>query len=127
MTDGTRWDFNNPTQPPSFSAPPPTADIGKPSFKLEVSEDGRTTRLYVADPLTALFRDGRQLNMRDVFADKLMYRVTYRRNKSTGKVRRGRGGQQTLTVARAKEPRQEQETKLVFSVFCRRCTTPRAA
>lgn len=60
-------------------------DIGKPNFKLEVSQDKRKTTLYVQDPLTALFKDGRQLNMRDVYADKLMYRVTYRRNKSTGK------------------------------------------
>lgn len=63
-----------------------TADIGKPEFKLEVSEDQRKTTLYVTDPLTALFKDGRQLNIRDVFNDQLMYRVTYRRSGSTGKV-----------------------------------------
>lgn len=63
-----------------------TADIDKPDFKLEVSEDQRKTTLFVTDPLTALFKDGRQLNIRDVFSDQLMYKVTYRKNKSTGKV-----------------------------------------
>nr|CAD67771.1 tissue factor 1 [Tetraodon nigroviridis]CAD67784.1 tissue factor 1 [Tetraodon nigroviridis] len=60
-------------------------EIGKPDFKLEVSEDQRKTTLFVSDPLTALFKDGRQLTLRDVFADKLMYKVTYRKNRSTGK------------------------------------------
>lgn len=68
-------------------SPALAADIGKPDFKLEVSQDKKKTTLYVQDPLTALFKDGRQLNMRDVYADQLKYRVTYRRNKSTGKVR----------------------------------------
>ncbi|KAM3593599.1 uncharacterized protein V6R79_016742 [Siganus canaliculatus] len=60
-------------------------EIGKPDFKLEVSQETGRTTLYVTDPLTALFKDGRQLNMRDIFADQLQYKVTYRRNKSTGK------------------------------------------
>lgn len=62
------------------------ADIGKPDFKLEVSADNKKTSLFVTDPLTALFKDGRQLNIRDIFSDQLMYKVTYRKNKSTGKV-----------------------------------------
>lgn len=61
--------------------------MGKPDFKLEVSEDQRKTTLVVMDPPTALFKDGRQLTLRDIFTDKLMYKVTYRRNRSTGKVR----------------------------------------
>ncbi|XP_069007305.1 coagulation factor IIIa [Embiotoca jacksoni] len=60
-------------------------DIGRPDFKLEVSEDKKKTTLYVSDPLTALFKDGRQLNIRDVFSDQLQYKVTYRKNQSTGK------------------------------------------
>uniref|UniRef100_A0A3Q2XVX5 Tissue factor n=1 Tax=Hippocampus comes TaxID=109280 RepID=A0A3Q2XVX5_HIPCM len=60
-------------------------DIGRPDFKLEVSDNKKTTTLYVTDPLTALFRDGRQLNIRDIFSDKLHYKVTYRKNKSSGK------------------------------------------
>lgn len=62
------------------------AGIGKPDFELEVSEDKKKTTLLVTDPLTALFQDGRQLTLRDIFTDKLMYKVTYRKNKSTGKV-----------------------------------------
>uniref|UniRef100_A0A3P8STV2 Tissue factor n=1 Tax=Amphiprion percula TaxID=161767 RepID=A0A3P8STV2_AMPPE len=60
-------------------------DISKPDFKLKVSEDKKKTTLYVTDPLTALFKDGQQLNIRDIFSDQLQYRVTYRKNQSTGK------------------------------------------
>lgn len=63
-----------------------TADIGKPDFKLEVSEDKKKITLHVTDPLTAVFKDGRQLNIRDIFSDDLQYLVTYRKSKSTGKV-----------------------------------------
>ncbi|XP_051266241.1 coagulation factor IIIa [Dicentrarchus labrax] len=60
-------------------------DIGKPDFKLEVSEDKKNTTLYVTDPLTALFNDGHQLTIRDIFSSQLEYKVTYRKNRSTGK------------------------------------------
>ncbi|KAM9333101.1 coagulation factor III, tissue factor a [Pholidichthys leucotaenia] len=60
-------------------------DIGRPDFTLWVSEDKKKTTLNVTDPLTALFKDSHQQNIRDIFTDKLFYRVTYRRNKSTGK------------------------------------------
>ncbi|XP_029935657.1 coagulation factor III, tissue factor a [Myripristis murdjan] len=60
-------------------------DIGKPDFKIEVSKDKRKTTLYVSDPLTALFENGRQLSIRDVFADELQYKVLYWRATSTGK------------------------------------------
>ncbi|CAJ1082003.1 coagulation factor IIIa [Xyrichtys novacula] len=60
-------------------------DLGRPEFKLEVNGNKRSTTLYVTDPLTAVFKDGRQLNLRDIFADELQYKVTYRRNQSTGK------------------------------------------
>ncbi|XP_028290326.1 coagulation factor III, tissue factor a [Gouania willdenowi] len=73
---------------PHSSSPPfcPYKDtiIGQPDFRLQVSEDKRKTTLFVSDPLTALFQDGRQLNIRDVFNEQLQYKVTYRRNKSTG-------------------------------------------
>ncbi|XP_030254448.1 coagulation factor III, tissue factor a [Sparus aurata] len=72
------------TSSPRF-CPYKETDIGKPDFKLEVSEDKKKTTLYVTDPLTALFKDGSQLNIRDIFSDQLQYRVTYRKNKSTGK------------------------------------------
>ncbi|XP_035511646.1 coagulation factor IIIa [Morone saxatilis] len=60
-------------------------DIGKPDFKLEVSEDKKKTTLYVTDPLTALFKDDQQLTIRDIFSSELEYKVTYRKNRSTGK------------------------------------------
>ncbi|KAK7881464.1 hypothetical protein WMY93_029873 [Mugilogobius chulae] len=56
-----------------------------PSFKLVVSPDQKMTTVHVSDPLTAAFKDGNQLSIRDVFGEELEYRVTYRRNKSTGK------------------------------------------
>ncbi|XP_069388021.1 tissue factor-like isoform X2 [Paralichthys olivaceus] len=70
-----------PPQPAYFCS----AEIGKPDFKLGVIESQKKTTLYVTDPLTALFKDGHQLNIRDIFADQLQYKVTYRKNKSTGK------------------------------------------
>ncbi|XP_029385241.1 coagulation factor III, tissue factor a [Echeneis naucrates] len=72
------------TTSPRF-CPYKDTDIGKPDFKLEVSADKKITTVYVTDPPTALFKDGRQLTIRDIFTDQLQYRVTYRRNKSTGK------------------------------------------
>ncbi|XP_070783905.1 coagulation factor IIIa [Enoplosus armatus] len=72
------------TSSPRF-CPYKDTEIGRPDFKLEVSADKKKTTLYVSDPLTALFKDGRQLNIRDIFSDQLQYRVTYRKNKSTGK------------------------------------------
>ncbi|XP_041670269.1 coagulation factor IIIa [Cheilinus undulatus] len=72
------------TSSPRF-CPYTDTDIGRPDFKVEVSKDKRTTTLYVTDPLTARFKDGRQLNIRDIFSDELKYKVTYRKNKSSGK------------------------------------------
>ncbi|KAF3703443.1 Tissue factor [Channa argus] len=72
------------TSAPKF-CPYKDTNIGKPEFKLEVSEDKRMTTLYVTDPPTALYKDGRHLNIRDIFSKDLEYKVTYRKNKSTGK------------------------------------------
>ncbi|XP_068565726.1 coagulation factor IIIa [Cebidichthys violaceus] len=72
------------TSSPRF-CPYKDTDIGRPDFKLKVSEDKKKTTLYVTDPLTALFHDDRQLNIRDIFSNQLQYKVTYRKNKSTGK------------------------------------------
>lgn len=72
------------TSSPRF-CPYKDTDIGKPDFRLEVSEDKKKTTLYVTDPLTALFKNGNQLNIREIFTDELQYRVIYRKNKSTGK------------------------------------------
>ncbi|XP_026147516.1 tissue factor [Mastacembelus armatus] len=72
------------TTSPRF-CPYKDTDISSPEFKLEVSEDKKKTTLYVTDPLTALFKNGHQLNIRDIFSDQLQYKVIYRKNKSTGK------------------------------------------
>ncbi|XP_068505461.1 coagulation factor IIIa isoform X2 [Syngnathus scovelli] len=69
----------------SSARPSQHADIGRPDFKLDVSDDKKKTTLYVTDPLTALFKDDHQLNIRDIFLKKLHYKVTYRKNKSSGK------------------------------------------
>ncbi|XP_069368676.1 tissue factor-like [Paralichthys olivaceus] len=63
------------TSTPRF-CPYKDTEIGKPDFKLEVIESQKKTTLYVTDPLTALFKDGHQLNIRDIFADQLHYKVT---------------------------------------------------
>lgn len=99
------------------------AAIGKPDFKLEASQDKRKTTLYVQDPLTALFKDGRQLNLRDVYADMLMYRVTYGRNKSTGKVGGKRTDRQTDGVFV-----EGKKKKILFPFFlCRKRKSSRRA
>ncbi|TDG97026.1 hypothetical protein EPR50_G00220480 [Perca flavescens] len=72
------------TSSPRFN-PYKDTDISRPDFKMMVSEDKKKITLYVTDPLTALFKDGRQLNIRDAFADQLQYKVTYGKNKSSGK------------------------------------------
>uniref|UniRef100_A0A1A7YBF4 Tissue factor n=1 Tax=Iconisemion striatum TaxID=60296 RepID=A0A1A7YBF4_9TELE len=65
--------------------PATQTDIGRPEFKIKEHEDKKSVTLYVSDPLTALFKDGRQQNIRDILSDKLYYKVTYRKNKSSGK------------------------------------------
>ncbi|XP_077101220.1 coagulation factor III, tissue factor a [Siphateles boraxobius] len=60
--------------------------IGKPEFKIEVNNDKRKTTLRVTDVPTALFKNlNERLNIRDVFGDDLLYKVIYRKAKSTGK------------------------------------------
>ncbi|XP_024136303.1 coagulation factor IIIa [Oryzias melastigma] len=60
-------------------------EIGRLDFELIRNEDKTSTTLQVTDSLTAVFRDGRQLSIRDIFSDQLQYKVTYWRNQSTGK------------------------------------------
>ncbi|XP_036441668.1 coagulation factor IIIa [Colossoma macropomum] len=60
--------------------------IGKPEFKIEVSDDQRKITLYVTDIPTAIIDDKKQrLTIRDIFKDDLQYKITYRKAKSTGK------------------------------------------
>ncbi|XP_029955576.1 coagulation factor III, tissue factor a isoform X2 [Salarias fasciatus] len=88
LTEPPRGTPSDLPEPPHSSSPRfcPHSDtvIGRPDFKLRVSEDQQKTTLFVSDPLTAVFSDGRQLSVRDIFSEQLQYRVTYRRNKSTG-------------------------------------------
>lgn len=64
-----------------------SAVIGRPDFEIEVNNDGRKTTLFVTDVPTALFKNlTERLNIRDVFGDNLLYKVIYRKAKSTGKV-----------------------------------------
>lgn len=100
--------------------PCPLADIGEPTFELEVSADKKRTSLLVTDPLTALFKDGRQLNIRDIFSEQLMYKVTYRRNKSTGKV-----SSQAHAEAAVGAPEQVVPSRRGCPLSSRRSTSPR--
>ncbi|XP_048031108.1 tissue factor-like [Megalobrama amblycephala] len=60
--------------------------IGRPEFTIDVSDDKRKMTLHVKDVPTALFNDrDKRLNIRDVFGDDLLYKVYYRKAKSTGK------------------------------------------
>lgn len=69
-----------------FPLPSSPADIDKPDFKIKEGKDKRSVMLYVMDPPTALFQGDQQQSIRDVFGDALLYKVTYRRASSTGKV-----------------------------------------
>ncbi|XP_036377782.1 coagulation factor IIIa [Megalops cyprinoides] len=60
-------------------------DIGRPDFSIEVNKEKDNITLYIKDPPSAIYKDGKQLNMRDIFMNDLKYRVTYRRATSTGK------------------------------------------
>ncbi|XP_072535773.1 coagulation factor III, tissue factor a [Salminus brasiliensis] len=60
--------------------------IGKPDFKIKVSEDQRKITLYVADIPTAILNAQRQrMTIRDIFKEDLQYKVIYRKAKSSGK------------------------------------------
>ncbi|XP_016331299.1 tissue factor-like [Sinocyclocheilus anshuiensis] len=57
--------------------------IGSPEFKLKVNEN--KTVLIIHNPITALHKDGRSLNIRDVFKKNLKYKIAYNKAGSTGK------------------------------------------
>ncbi|KAJ8270326.1 hypothetical protein GJAV_G00113040 [Gymnothorax javanicus] len=59
--------------------------IGRPDFKIEVNKDKSKIVLFIKDPVSAIYEDGRLLNMRNIFGNDLKYRVTYRKAGSTGK------------------------------------------
>ncbi|XP_051990612.1 tissue factor-like [Xyrauchen texanus] len=57
--------------------------IGRPEFEIVVRED-KKIMLLIIDPTTALHKDGRSLNIRDIFKKNLKYKVSYRKAGSTG-------------------------------------------
>ncbi|XP_030630579.1 coagulation factor IIIb [Chanos chanos] len=59
--------------------------IGRADFKIEVGEDKTKIRLVIQDPPTALYKDGRPLNIREIFMTDLKYKVAYNKAGSTGK------------------------------------------
>ncbi|KAJ8010448.1 hypothetical protein DPEC_G00075180 [Dallia pectoralis] len=59
--------------------------IGRPNFKIKVSEDEKKITLNVEDPPTALFNQNEPKTIRDVFGDDLQYKVTFGKATSTGK------------------------------------------
>ncbi|XP_035269084.1 coagulation factor IIIa [Anguilla anguilla] len=60
-------------------------EIGKPTFSIEVSKDKCKITLHIKDPISAIYKDGRFLNMRDIFMNDLKYRVSYSKAQSSGK------------------------------------------
>lgn len=62
-----------------------TAELDRPKFTLEVSKG--TATLNVTDSPTAIVNGQHLQTLRDIFSEQLHYRVTYWKNKSTGKVR----------------------------------------
>lgn len=63
-----------------------SALIGRPDFEIKVSEEESKITLHIIDPLSAVYHGERLLNMRDIFKEDLMYRVVYRKAKTTGRV-----------------------------------------
>ncbi|XP_067218561.1 coagulation factor IIIb isoform X1 [Chanodichthys erythropterus] len=83
--------------------------IGRPEFKLTTSEDKKIV-LIIQDPITALHKNGRSLNIRDIFKKNLKYRIVYNKAGSTGK--------KTITVdeSRAEFSRLDEDQSYCFSV-----------
>lgn len=63
-----------------------TAKIGSPTFKVVQNEDKTKMEIHIQDPLTAIKRNGRPLNIREIFRGDLIYKVQYSKAGSTGKV-----------------------------------------
>lgn len=60
------------------------SEISAPSFSVEPADDGRII-LNITDPLTPFHRRGNQLTIRDVFTNRLKYKIYYYKAGSTGK------------------------------------------
>lgn len=71
------------TYSPPFN-PYEESNLSAPSFSLRVL-DRLQVSVNVSDPLTAIHNQNRQLTIRDVLQNQLLYRVSYSRAGSTGK------------------------------------------
>lgn len=58
--------------------------IGRPDFKLMMSADNKLM-LIIYDPVTALVKNNKPQNIRDIFKKSLKYKITYNKAGSTGK------------------------------------------
>lgn len=58
--------------------------IGRPDFKLMVNED-KKIMLIIQDPVTALVKDGKPQNIREIFKKNLKYKIAFNKAGSTGK------------------------------------------
>ncbi|XP_062411966.1 tissue factor-like [Sardina pilchardus] len=72
------------TSAPHF-CPYEETKIGSPKFKVVQNEDKTKMELHIQDPLTAIKRNGRPVNIREIFTRDLMYKVQYSKAGSTGK------------------------------------------
>ncbi|XP_010866883.2 tissue factor [Esox lucius] len=60
-------------------------EIGGPDFKIVQKENKTKIMLQIQDPLTPLYKDGLQLTIRDIFKNKLEYKIIYSKAGSTGR------------------------------------------
>ena len=51
--------------------------------------DKSKVTVNITDPLTSIHKNGKQLNIRDIFKNDLKYKISYYKAGSTGKVRTG--------------------------------------
>ncbi|XP_056598509.1 coagulation factor IIIb [Triplophysa dalaica] len=61
--------------------------IGRPDFKLMMNED-KNIMLIIQDPVTALVKDGKPQNIREIFKKNLKYKISFNKAGSTGKKER---------------------------------------
>ncbi|KAL7874385.1 hypothetical protein SRHO_G00053550 [Serrasalmus rhombeus] len=87
VKDGTSDHTEYPYTTSPFFIPYLDTVIGKPEFKIIVSDDQKKVTLYIIDIPTAIVNEsnGQRLTIRDIFKDDLQYKISYRKAKSTGK------------------------------------------
>ncbi|XP_052403604.1 tissue factor [Carassius gibelio] len=83
--------------------------IGRPEFRLNANKNNKIM-LIIQDPITALHKDGRSLNIRDVFKKNLKYKIAYNKAGSTGKKMR------TVDESKAEFNSLDEDQSYCFSV-----------